>query len=216
MSPEPVMNADPPMRSRAWHLRRSMWRDARNLARFGFNAPRWSQRIWFDPASCTTFVSTHNRSYTGQVLDGDWDVAPTPLEEHIKISACKAHWTNGLTWEETGVIDHVMGEIGVRGSKDGCTTLEEVIRRYRQLDMIYEQVKRERRIRTRSEIEPRAFREAGGIYIHINRDNRTVFGDGGCHRLALAQVLEIPEIPAQLGVVHPNALPVWKAMFERD
>jgi len=26
------------------------------------------------------------------------------------------------------------------------------------------------------------------------------------HRLAIAQILELPEVPAQLGVVHPEAL----------
>jgi hypothetical protein len=185
------------------------------VVRFGFDAPRWSQLIWVDPRECDTFVSSHNRSYTGQVLPGDWDLHTLPLTEHSKIFACSRHWQDGLSWEETGIIDEIVHEVEKHGSKDGCRSREDVIERYRQLDLVFEQVRRESRMRTRRELDPDAYREVGGVYIHLGRDTKPIFGDAGCHRLAIARVLELTEIPAQLGVVHEAALETWKTKYVR-
>lgn len=205
--------AAPPDRSTLWYLRRSLYRDARNLVRHGTAAPRWGELIWVDPETVNTFVSSHNRSYTGQVIGGDWDLAAEPLEEHEKFVACSEHWSEGTPWEETGIIDLIVEEIEQHGSKDGCTTRDEVVARYQQLDQIFEQVRAEKRLRTRRELDPDAYREVGGIYIHIDRHNLPVFGNGGCHRLAIAQVLGLDIIPAQVGVVHEGALGSWRRRF---
>ncbi len=207
------MATAPPERSKTWYLRRSLWRDTRNLIRHGTAAPRWGESIRVDPEEVTSFVSSHNRSYTGQVISGDWDLANQPLSEHEKFLACQRHWVEGISWDETGIIDLIVEEIERYGSKDGCTTREEVVERYRQLDDIFDQVKSERRLRARREVDPRAFREVGGIYIHIDRDEHPIFGNGGCHRLAIAQVVGLDSVPAQVGVVHERALPSWRRRF---
>lgn len=200
-------------RSHLWYLRRSLWRDARNLIRHGTAAPRWGELVWVDPEAVTSFVSSHNRSYTGQVIGGDWDLATVPLIEHEKFVACHQHWVEGMPWEETGIIDLIVEDIEQYGSKDGCTTREEVVSRYHQLDDIFEQVKEEKRLRTRQEVDPKAYREVGGIYIHIDRKDSPVFGNGGCHRLAIAHVVGLENVPAQVGVVHEEALGSWRRRF---
>ena len=204
------MATAPPERSKIWYLRRSVWRDARNLIRHGTAAPKWGELIWVDPGTVTTFVSSHNRSYTGQVIGGDWDLTTQPLLEHEKILACRQHWVEGVPWEDTGIIELIVQEIELYGSKDGCTTRDEVVARYRHLDDIFDQVKTERRLRTRREVDRSAYREVGGIYMHFDRENTPVFGNGGCHRLAIAQVLGLESIPAQVGVVHEEALKSWR------
>ncbi len=210
------MSVARPKPSRLWYLRRSVWRDARNLTRYGLQAPRWSQLIWVDPLSCTSFTSSYNRGYTGQVVGGDWDIETLPLVEEPKIRACREHWVDGLSWEATGIIDVIVAEIERRGSKDGCRSLDDVVERYRRLDAMFEKVGHENRLKRRQEIDPNSFRERGGVYFHIGRDNTPVFGGGGCHRLAMAQILELPAIPGQLGVVHEHSLATWKGLFQTE
>ena len=103
----------------------------------------------------------------------------------------------------------MMERIAERGELDGCRSLDDVIARYERLDVMFERVTREKRLRTMSEVRPDNFRERGGVYIHIGRHNNPIFGGGGCHRLAMAITLGIDEIPAQVGVVHPDALARW-------
>jgi hypothetical protein len=54
---------------------------------------------------------------------------------------------------------------------------------------------------------PEHFRRAhGGILIHPGREGTLLRASGGMHRFAIARSLDLPEIPAQPGVVHPQAL----------
>lgn len=171
--------------------------------------------IWVDPAACETFVTSHNRSYTGQVLGGDWDDPARPLVENSKVLACIRHWQDGLSWEETGIVDEINAEIEKHGSKDGCRSREDVIDRYRQLDLLFQQVRAEPRLKTRKELDPRAYREVGGVYVHIGRDAQPIFGDAGCHRMAIARLAGHKTMPAQLGLVHEAALDTWKSKYTR-
>jgi hypothetical protein len=161
-------------------------------------------------------LATHNRGFTAQVLAGDWDLNVSPLGDHPKIKACREHWVNGIAWEQTGIIDYVMGEVHRLGSFDGCVTLEDVTTRYSQLDLIFEQTKKEGRFRTRQEIDKSSYREKSGVLVHIGRGNSPIFGNGGFHRLAIAQILEFPVIPAVIGLVHRESLNSWKPEFVRE
>jgi hypothetical protein len=119
------------------------------------------------------------------------------------------HWELGLSWRDAGAYDYMMGRIAQSGELDGCRTLTDVVKRYDRLDELFEQVQREGRLRAVPEVRPNTFREQGGVYMHIGRNNSPIFGTGGCHRLAIAKVLDLEEIPTQLGVVHPEALRIW-------
>jgi hypothetical protein len=65
-------------------------------------------------------------------------------------------------------------------------------------------------MKTRKELYSEVFREMGGVYIHIDRNSKVLFGGGGFHRLAIAKILKLNTIPTQLGVVHKKAINSWK------
>jgi hypothetical protein len=96
--------------------------------------------------------------------------------------------------------------IARHGPLDRCSSLEDVIERYRQLDGIFEQVRSEGRLRTVLEVDPDGFRERGGILVHLGPGRSFVFGGAGCHRLAMALALGFRSIPAKVGWVHPDWL----------
>lgn len=186
--------------------------DLYRMARHGLFAPRWSERIWIDPMECTRAVAVFPRNATGHVVGGDWDLRTSGIDSIPKIRMARLHWQDGVPWADTGAYDYMMARIGERGRLDGCRTLDDVVRRYEALDRIFAVVSREGRMLSRAELPGRSLREKGGIFVHIGRDNQPIFGIGGCHRLAMAQILGLSRIPAQLGVLHPLSLSTWRSL----
>ncbi|HEU5149617.1 MAG TPA: hypothetical protein VFU19_03925 [Iamia sp.] len=150
------------------------------------------------------------------MLDGDWDVDVQPLGAVAKIRFCEDHWTAGTPWSETGAIEHMHRLIEARGrAVDGCQDRSDIVARYRRLDRIFQQVEGDRRLMAHCERAPGAFREVDGIYMHFDRRGRPIFGLGGCHRLAIARIVGLEEIPVQVGVVHRQAIDRWEATARR-
>lgn len=193
-------------------------RDLSNLRVHGRTGPRYAERVWINPLAVGTFVVDRNvnRAQTGQVVDGDWDRRTAPLSEQVKIRACELHWKDGVPWEETGVYEHMMEIIKERGSADSCRTMADVVARYERLDVMFQQICAEGQLRSRDELQRRGFRARGEIYIHIGRGPQLLFGGGGCHRFAAAQIAGLECIPAQLGAVHPHTLDNWTNVAMRS
>jgi hypothetical protein len=70
---------------------------------------------------------------------------------------------------------------------------------------MFQDLSRAREMKQRQRVSKLAFRESGGVLVHILADGMPVFG-GGNHRFAAARVLNFQRIPAQLGIVHPEAI----------
>jgi len=196
--------------------------DATNRLRFQEHAPRVAQLIWVEPAACRDALNVvealgpASPSLSGCVRGGDWDLKIRPVTELEKVAFGLRHWRDGVPWAETGAYEHMMRLITERGRPvDRCATLEDVIARYERLDEIFDQVRREGRLRTRAELSPNAFRERTGILIHISRHNTPIFGRSSHNRFAMALALDLPVIPAQIGVVHKEAVRSWSSTFTR-
>lgn len=185
-------------------------RDLRNAQRFGRRSPRYAQRIWIDARACATATSDFEPSSTGTVHRGEWDRDVHAIEDDWDMRACREHFERGVAWDATDAYEHVMRGIAAQGGrKDGCATLDDVRQRYHRLDALFEEARRERRLRSRAQLPGPYFREWGGVLVHIGAEGQPIFGRHGCHRMAVARILELPTIPAQLGVVHPDGLSRW-------
>lgn len=90
--------------------------------------------------------------------------------------------------------------------------MDDIIARYQRVDTLFQQVKEERVLRSRKEVKKNAFREQGGIIIHIGPGGKLFFGQGGHHRFAIAKILNIEYIPAQIGCVHVSAISELKKL----
>ena len=188
--------------------------DLGSVVRHGSNGPRHGELIWLDPSTISRATSGLDRSATGKVLGGAWDRDVVAIDSIWKIAAARMHWQEGVPWEETGVYDLMLAEISRSGrSLDGCRTLDDVVRRYERLDDLFERVRQERRLQPVRERSRFMRREVGGVYVHVARDGEPLFGRGGCHRLVMAQVLELPDMPAQLGAVHLEAVATWRSLY---
>lgn len=182
-------------------------REVANRLFYGEYGPRVNELIWIDPRS-VGFTFESFRAASGRVVRR-WPLTPLiPLEEHPHVRFALAHWRDGVPWPDTGVFDYMLERIANRGQQDNCRTFEDVVERYRRLDALYETTRRARRLLTRGEIDPRAHREDGGILIHVGPAGELVLGASGKHRLTIAQLLDLPVIPARVGHIHRDALPL--------
>jgi hypothetical protein len=197
--------------------RRAIAHDLASVARYGWRAPLWCERIWFDPPDCQDSYGSFKPSDSGMVAGGPWDQQTYRFERNPIAAVCLRRWRDGVDWEEAGAYELQLSRIKRYGSRsaDQFHTLDDVIRRYERLDELFLTAKREGRLRPRSQTDGYTFREADGILIHIGRDCRPIFGHRGVHRFVIAKLLGFRDVPAQLGVVHPEALGKWRRQFRK-
>lgn len=205
-------------RERLGHPIGTLVRDAGSLVRYGRNAPLRFQRVWFDAVECDR-VSRAFRGgdWSGQVVGGAWDLDTEDVDARPILSMCRRRWEDGASWEEVGAYERLMTRIRDRnGPADGCLTLDEVVARYVALDALFDQVRAEGRLRPAPELPGPSFRERGGIRVHVDRDGGVIFASAGNHRLAIARILGLRDVPGELGVVHAEAIRRWRRRRHRS
>lgn len=182
-------------------------RDFLNILRFGIKAPRSAQLFFLNPSVVRYSLSekTLPRRLTGMVKDGDWDLNVCPIHENIRVRICRNHFVEGKTWKEAGAIELMEKSLQESEMVDNCSSMNDVYKRYENLDMLYANLKKGGKFKTRKELDKRNFRERGGIYIHIGREGEPIL-QAGSHRFAIALYVGLKHIPAQLGVVHRKAI----------
>ena len=178
-------------------------RDVRNRLRYGLDAPRYAEPINIPTRWCVQHApELPGPGLSGAVLSHGWPYRYQDVLAVANVRFCVEHWGRGLTWEATGAFERMQRLMEKKGSIDGCQTMDDVRRRYAVLDEVFDVVRREGRLRRTREMKSGTLRARGDLYFHIGPDGEPVFGGYGCHRLAMAIVLDLPTVPAQLGCVH--------------
>lgn len=192
---------------RNWSTRiRASRKDARNRGEFGAGAPKYAELLWVRPRDVEAGLKKWSSKQSARVVSAWPHDLARPLCKWVTIRCCLEHWRGGVSWEETGLIDQMMSWIDKNGKVDRLSSRQDVLKRYEQLDDLYEQVVKEGQLKTRKELVRGNFREEGGVLIHIGPDCQPYFGGKGNHRLAIAIAADLAFFPAQLGVVHESAL----------
>lgn len=192
---------------------RALGRDLRNRSLYGPDAPKVAERIWVEPKAVEWSikvlpegVSTRNSS----ALVVDYraaGVVEVPLMNWPQMRSCYQHWCEGLPWEETEDYADLRRAVEARRKMAGCRTHDDIRQRFKWLDDLFAAVARGEMFKTRKELHRWNFREHGGIQIGIDAEGRPALVRGcGFHRLAVAKILNLPRIPAQIGLVDVNAI----------
>ncbi|WP_425100010.1 hypothetical protein [Tropicibacter sp. S64] len=199
-------------RALAAHVPQKMLRDLLNWLRYGVQAPRSDARIYVDPKAMSQALARQERSHrfkrqnSGALEPGDWDLARVDIETNTKLRSCRMHWQMGADWPETPIWQRLAREIAGGHTPDGCVTLGDLKDRYLALDRLFSETRSRGRLLTRDEMPDHFRREHGGVLVHVARDGTCLRSGGGAHRFAVARILGLPEIPAQIGAVHPGAI----------
>lgn len=169
------------------------------------------QRVIFSPGDVTrSYGAFRPGTHQGRVTRGDWDLKVHPFETNTLARAALRHWRDGEDWESTGVVEFQLQRIRRFGSlyADRLATRDDILRRYDRLDALFEQVRRT------GELPPEANAQ-DGIYVHVGRDGRAIFGHRGVHRFVITHVLQVPEVTGQLGAIHPRAPQAVRYLLRR-
>lgn len=132
-----------------------------------------------------------------EVRGGIWDlhVSKKKIEDMKKYQAVEDRFINNDDWQETGIFDYIGTQLQTTGEYDGCTSIEEVKNRYKNIDELYKSINEE------------GYKELEGIdqvCVNIGRDGEIIFNGNGKHRLSIAKVLNIDEIPVRVLVRHKD------------
>lgn len=182
-------------------------RDVHNRTFYGRGAPKYAELIWVKPSEmkCALIGPSRYRTCSGKVIDLWKHFSVTNLRDTPRIKSCFDRWVRGLPWEHTS--DYQIMLKAIQSGKDwaNCKTETDLQRRYTALDQAFEEVRREGRLKTRQELNPRAYREEGGILVSVGPRGEPLLYDG-FHRMGMALVLDLDIVPAQVGYVDRKAL----------
>ncbi len=187
-------------------------RDWINRARFGAVVPPSDAAIFVDLADVAHIYDKPRgrfelrRRDSARVIAGNWDLARKELGEDSRLVSCRMRFQQGADWEETPCWIRMAGELERGRQPDGCADLDDLRARYAALDRVYEETRDRGRLLLREELPACFRREHGGILVHLARDGVLLRSGGGGHRFAIARLLELREIPVQIGAIHIDAL----------
>jgi hypothetical protein len=162
-----------------------------------------------DPAEITGDSPNRPPIHWGSVEDGDWDLRATPFDDRAVPRALRLHYEEGVPWEETplrGYFDEMMD----RGGAWGYRSREEFHERVADIEALVESIRRHG-YRTRDELPnsgtteplPTTFDE---VTVDVGRDGEYLYRNLGQHRIAVAKLLELDEIPVRIGTYHVEAV----------
>lgn len=185
--------------------------DWMNIVKYGSPAPRYADVIYVNPQDVQGILMPRARSYSGVVVR---EFPPTskhtiiPVRDHGKIGCCLEKWERGIAWSETKYLKECLKNQIYRYGK----TPSEQNQFWSKYDELLEDVKRDGRLKLRSEFNNSKFRQEGGVIIHIGEGGALYQGHSGNRRFAAALFAGLTEIPAQVGCVHVGALEVFRSM----
>lgn len=153
----------------------------------------------------------------GNIIDGDWDLGVKEIksyyEENEKHKGLVEHFKYGVPWEDTILFrERYTRKLKEKGLFLGCASLEEIAKKYKEnIDPLYISIKKNgftRRSIRNPHIDP--------LYLHIGRNGDFIYTTGGNHRLSIAIILGIKELPFRIWLRHKNWQIIRDKLANRD
>lgn len=161
--------------------------------------------IWISPNAIRhTYYGFDAYADVGKIINGDWDINLSTFDNEKRFVAIKRRYVDGLSWEDTGIYDHYMDRIEENGRYDGCYDKTDVIRRYEKIDEMYSSMKEHGY--DISQVDDLF----DHVCVHLSRNGEILHGGVGNHRLSIAQLLDLDEIPVRVVVRHAK----WQEVRE--
>ena len=169
--------------------------------------------LWVPPHQISRYPQEKpsiERWVASGVVSGTWDQHLDRFENGIVFRSLRLRFIEERDWKDTPYHRFALNRIEETGSYKGYTTREGLKQRYEQLDGLFEEIA-EQGYRTQQELDlsgshrvhrhlslPPEMRE---VTVDISRRGQFLWW-GGAHRLAIAKLLELDEIPVRIRVRH--------------
>jgi hypothetical protein len=182
--------------------------------RLGFRRWAWARKahsgeavtgtnlLTVDPARiefCPTTEFAYN-NYRGRTESGNWDRSDKRFADLAVYQAfdkvCKQ---KTATWQETAYYQAILKAIQSGGDMYSCKTVADLDARCENLSALYDSIAKDG-YKSQAELENNLEDE---VAVAIGRDGQILFSDGA-HRLSIAKILGLNEIPVLVAVRHPE------------
>ncbi len=183
--------------------------------------------IWIDPARIRLHTNRHEsgipaspvaRAFPPQwptrIEGGDWDVGGIAVGDMEAYKAIRVRIREGTPWPDTGYWKESMQFIGAGNPLWGCRNADDLARRFDYVDSLIASI-REHGLLPHAEVgaaQDPAGRFTEDIEVNIGRNGEFLFQDGR-HRLAIAQVLGLKQVPVRVKVRHEEWQKFREYMF---
>lgn len=153
----------------------------------------------------------------GDVLGGDWDSAGVKFTELAEWTLIEERFGEGIPWRETSVYEDLVASVERGHRMYGCSTVAELHERFRYLTAVKESIASDGYRRVDGDAPDGVGVGHDGaaaldeVTIDIGRDGELLHHTNGRHRLALAKVLDVPEIPVLVKLRHEG----WQRTRDR-
>lgn len=157
-------------------------------------------------------IFSHDK-FSGTVQSGDWDTNLSTLAQEAMYQGLRERFDNGLDWEDTSYYELAERQFESGDDWLGYTSLESFENsRLPYLDQLYQDIKQEG-YRSQSELNgdendstrhasvPKYHKKLNEITCNVARDGELLLNNG-IHRLSIAKIVGIDEIPIQVIVRH--------------
>lgn len=168
-----------------------------------------SAPLRLDPAMivrCTTMELDANEGI-GRVVPGDWDLGGPRFADLDVFRAVEAVVNTGARWEDTEFFANALRRVEAGEILWGCENRDELVARCARLDDLIASV------RDNGFLSAEELRGSGidwsdrpaltDVAVAIGRNGEVLFCDGA-HRLAVAKVLDVPDISVAVLARHPE------------
>ena len=161
--------------------------------------------------------------HAGEVKEGSWDQNVVPFEdatfyegiESPIYPSLEAHFSEGISWDETEFIDEVKTLVSSGKKVWACSSLQEVENKCGWIDDLYRSIRLNGYLSQEDQLASRMKMKSpvhallkkytilgkDEIAVDIGRDGQLLFYDGK-HRLSLSKIMGVEQIPVRVVVRH--------------
>jgi hypothetical protein len=145
------------------------------------------------------------RDFTGQILGGDWDQLEKRFDALDLYLAIRQVCQEGKEWADTVFYQRVLSDLHAGITHYGCHTEADLAVKCAQIKALYHDIRqngyKSQRELLREGKVPGCMAAQEEVAVSIGRYGDLLFSDGA-HRLVIAKLLAIPEIPVKIAVRH--------------
>jgi 2-polyprenyl-3-methyl-5-hydroxy-6-metoxy-1,4-benzoquinol methylase len=142
----------------------------------------------------------------GKIIGGDWDLLERQFEELDVYVAFRDRFIEGKKWETTVYYQRVLDELNKGRFLWDCKNQFDFDIRLKKLETLFETIKNNG-YKSQQELQlknnPDPIKLDDEVTVNIGRNGDLLFNNGA-HRLSIAKLLNIPEIPMKITVRHPQ------------
>jgi hypothetical protein len=155
-----------------------------------------------------SLVSANKFVDAGRILPGDWDRELVPFREYIGIyDGIYDLCVREKKWYEIPFFKKVARQVQDGGIHWGCRSVADIGRRCEDIRRLFVEIRDNgycsQMKRHRDSGDRLIKSQHDEVSVHIGRGGQFLFDDGA-HRLAIAQILEVPTIPVKVVYRHPE------------